>query len=49
MVAENISMLSAKQSELSPLIRQKGIDAVTKMIADHNASGSAEPLVPETK
>ena len=49
MVAENISMLSAKQSELSPLIRQKGIDAVTKMIADHNTSGSAEPLVPETK
>ena len=49
MVAENISMLSAKQSELSPLIRQKGIDAVTTMIADHNASGSAEPLVPETK
>ena len=49
MVAENISMLSAKQSELSPLIRQKGIDAVTKMIADHNASGSAEPLVPENK
>ncbi|MBU3824379.1 MAG: phospholipid-binding protein MlaC [Candidatus Oceanisphaera merdipullorum] len=30
MIAEGISLLSAKQSELSGLIRQKGIDQVTK-------------------
>lgn len=47
MVAENISMLSAKQSELTPLIRQKGIDAVTQLLVEHNAQGSADPLVPE--
>lgn len=32
MIAENISMLSAKQSELSPLIRDKGIKTVTSML-----------------
>ncbi len=47
MVAENISMLSAKQSELTPLIRQKGIDAVTQLLIEHNAKVSADQPVPE--
>ncbi|NHI01168.1 putative phospholipid-binding protein MlaC [Oceanimonas sp. MB9] len=32
MIAEGISLLSAKQSELSGLIRQKGIDAVSSQL-----------------
>lgn len=36
MVAEGISLLSAKQSELSGMIRQKGIDAVSLMLEEHN-------------
>ncbi|ART80819.1 phospholipid-binding protein MlaC [Oceanisphaera avium] len=35
MIAEGISLLSAKQSELSGLIRQKGIDNVTQDLLDH--------------
>ncbi len=35
MVAEGISLLSAKQSELSGLIRQKGIDEVSKTLMQH--------------
>lgn len=35
MIAEGISLLSAKQSELSGLIRQKGIDKVTQDLLDH--------------
>ena len=35
MVAEGISLLSAKQSELSGLIRDKGIDEVSKMLENH--------------
>lgn len=35
MVAEGISLLSAKQSELSGLIRDKGIDYVTDMLYNH--------------
>ena len=35
MIAEGISLLSAKQSELSGLIRQKGIDQVTKDLLAH--------------
>ena len=35
MIAEGISLLSAKQSELSGLIRQKGIDQVTKELLTH--------------
>ena len=35
MIAEGISLLSAKQSELSGLIRQKGIDNVTKDLLAH--------------
>lgn len=44
MVAENISMLSAKQSELAPLIRDKGIAEVTKMLSSRNVKASSEPL-----
>ncbi|MGO4999798.1 phospholipid-binding protein MlaC [Oceanisphaera sp. W20_SRM_FM3] len=35
MIAEGISLLSAKQSELSGLIRQQGIDKVTKDLLAH--------------
>ncbi len=41
MVAENISMLSAKQSELGPMIREQGIAAVTDILVKHNASLNA--------
>jgi len=41
MVAEGISLLSAKQSELGGLIRQNGIDAVIAQLREHNA----KPLV----
>ncbi|WP_371319648.1 phospholipid-binding protein MlaC [Oceanimonas pelagia] len=34
MIAEGISLLSAKQSELSGLIRQKGIDAVSRQLRE---------------
>ena len=44
MIAEGISMLSAKENELSPLIRSKGMKAVTDLINQHNASGSKEPI-----
>ncbi len=37
MVAEGISLLSAKQSELSGMIRDKGIDEVSKMLEKHVA------------
>lgn len=37
MVAEGISLLSAKQSELSGLIRDKGVDEVSKTLLDHVA------------
>ncbi len=45
MVAENISMLQAKQSELTPLIRKNGIDSVTAMLIEKTASGNLEPVV----
>ena len=35
MVAEGFSLLSAKQSELSSLIRQHGIDYVSNMLEEH--------------
>ncbi|MBP3749566.1 MAG: ABC transporter substrate-binding protein [Ruminobacter sp.] len=38
MVAEGISLLSAKQSELSGLIRDKGIDAVSRQLNEHVAA-----------
>lgn len=34
MIAENISLLQAKQSELGPLIRDQGIDSVTQMLKE---------------
>ncbi|OXS15818.1 phospholipid-binding protein MlaC [Zobellella denitrificans] len=42
MVAEGISLLSAKQTELSGLIRQNGIDAVTRQLQDH----TKKPVTP---
>ncbi|MBC3765253.1 MlaC/ttg2D family ABC transporter substrate-binding protein [Neptunicella marina] len=37
MVAEGISLLSSKQSELEGIIRQEGIDAVIKLLKEKNA------------
>lgn len=42
MIAEGVSLLSAKQSELSGLIRQKGIDAVIRQLNEH----TSKPVVP---
>lgn len=42
MIAEGISLLSAKQSELSGLIRQKGIDKVTQDLQAH----TKKPVTP---
>lgn len=36
MVAEGVSLLSSKQSELGGSIRQKGIDSVSSMLEQHN-------------
>jgi len=36
MVAENVSLLASKQSELGGMIRDKGIDAVSSMLEEHN-------------
>ena len=36
MVAENVSLLASKQSELGGMIRDKGIDAVSAMLEEHN-------------
>ncbi len=44
LVSEGISMLSAKESELNPLIRERGVKAVTDLINKHNASGSTEVI-----
>lgn len=44
MVSEGISMLDAKTSELQPLLRSKGVSAVTDLIVKHNQSGSTEPV-----
>lgn len=44
LVSEGISMLTAKENELSPLIREKGIKAVTDLINKHNQSGSTEVI-----
>lgn len=44
MVAEGISMLSSKESEISPLIREKGIKKVIELIDQHNKSGSTEVI-----
>lgn len=42
MVAEGISLLSAKQSELSGLIRQNGIDEVSRQLQEH----TRKPVTP---
>jgi phospholipid transport system substrate-binding protein len=42
MVAEGISLLSAKQAELSGLIRQNGIDRVTTQLQEH----TKKPVTP---
>ena len=44
MVAEGISMLSAKQSELTPLIRTKGVSGVTELLKEHNESLNTAPI-----
>lgn len=44
LVSEGISMLTAKENELSPLIRERGIKAVTDLINKHNKSGSTEVI-----
>ncbi len=49
MVAENISMLSAKQSELGPMIREQGIAKVTAILVKHNASQNAAASLTEGK
>ncbi|MCK0525454.1 MULTISPECIES: ABC transporter substrate-binding protein [unclassified Anaerobiospirillum] len=44
LVSEGISMLTAKENELSPLIRERGIKAVTDLINKHNQTGSTEAI-----
>lgn len=44
LVSEGISMLSAKESELNPLIRERGVKGVADLINKHNASGSTEAI-----
>lgn len=43
MVAEGISLLSSKQSELEGIIRQDGIDAVIKMLKEKNSQSIVLP------
>lgn len=45
MIAENISMLDAKTSELSPLIKSKGIDSVIELLQEHNKKLSSQSVV----
>lgn len=44
MVAEGISLLTSKENELSPLIRERGIKKVTELIEQNNAAGKAEVI-----
>lgn len=44
MVAEGVSMLSAKENELSPLIREKGLSKVVELLNKHNQNASSKPL-----
>lgn len=44
MVAEGISLLTAKENELSPLIRERGIKKVTELIKQNNAAGKADVI-----
>ncbi len=43
MVAEGVSLLSSKQSELGGSIRQKGIDSVSNMLEQHNLKPATLP------
>lgn len=43
MVAEGISLLAAKQSELGGMIRQQGIDKVSAMLEEHNRKPATLP------
>ncbi|GAA4498502.1 phospholipid-binding protein MlaC [Pseudaeromonas paramecii] len=43
MVAEGISLLAAKQSELGGMIRQQGIDKVSAMLEEHNSKPATLP------
>ena len=43
MVAEGISLLSSTQSELGGMIRDKGIDAVSQMLEEHNKKPAQLP------
>jgi len=43
MVAEGISLLSSKQSELGGMIRDKGIDVVSQMLEEHNKKPAQLP------
>lgn len=47
MVAENISMLTAKQSELGPMIREQGVAAVTALLVRHNSGSHAGSALSE--
>lgn len=44
MVAEGISLLTAKENELSPLIRERGIKKVTELINQNNAAGKTDAI-----
>ena len=43
MIAEGVSLLSSKQSELGGSIRQKGIDSVSSMLEQHNLKPASLP------
>ena len=43
MIAEGVSLLSSKQSELGGSIRQKGIDSVSSMLEEHNRQPATLP------
>ncbi|MDD2842960.1 MAG: phospholipid-binding protein MlaC [Tolumonas sp.] len=43
MIAEGVSLLSSKQSELGGSIRQKGIDSVSSMLEQHNRQPATLP------
>lgn len=44
MVAEGISLLTSKENELSPLIRERGIKKVTDLIKQNNVAGKADVI-----
>lgn len=44
MVAEGISLLTAKENELSPLIRERGIKKVIELIKQNNAAGKSDAI-----